>query len=168
MISLIKAEKPYKPEIGDLVCQSEESVKYLCHSEDPATDKIIPLGCADPNPWEALRVFAINAKPIITKYTCPYTKYEHFGIVPVALLLRKDNVYNVKFHSADYLMDWAFHRHNFKKDRLKLFNIPKILLGSGYTDGTGHYDGSGSSIQRPVMLENGDALWCHFHEWYNK
>lgn len=174
MINLIKSENHYKPKIGDLVCEwfNEESSLYLVDEPEPNTDKIIPLVCASPNPFRVLNeVFDINAMPIIAQYKCPYTHYTHFAIVPVALLINGDEKKyegKVKHHSPDYLMDWEFHKQMVKDRRLELYDIPKLLLGSGYTNMTSHNDGHGRPEQRRVMMDNGDALWCYFWEWYNK
>jgi hypothetical protein len=172
MIKVVKAKEKYVPNIGDLVCEwtSKESAEYLVAEEGLGTEKVIPLACAHPNPWTALSYFNINAEPLQVTYDCPYTTYTHFTILPIALLLNGDGkaYKNMKHWAADYVLDWDFHRELMKERRLEIQAIQRILLGSGYTNGCGFNDGSPGLEQRRVMLDNGDALWVSFWEWYNK
>lgn len=175
MIQLVQAAKPYKPEIGDLVCEwckPEKSELYLDSAKGPGTDKVVPLCIIYPNPWVALEWFNIDAKPIMAKYECPYTNYKHFAIVPTALLLLQGDTKRYEkcksMYGMDYILDWDFHKHMHKERRLEVFPIQKMLLGSGYTHGTCINDGHGSLEYARVNMDNGDALWVAFWEWYNK
>jgi hypothetical protein len=172
MIKPILAEKHYKPDLGDLVWDfdNDKVSKYLVYEEGPGTDKIIPFACAHPNPWVVCGMFDIDLSLIKLQYECPYTRYAHYSLLPTALLINGDvQAYKkVKYHSPEYILDWEWHKQMFPKDLLGLSRIQKIMLGSGYTNFTGFNDGSGSIVARRVMLDNGDAVLVHFHEWYNK
>jgi hypothetical protein len=172
MINLVKAKEKYVPNIGDLVCEwsNKESVEYLVAEKGMGTEKVIPLACAHPNPWKALDMFDICATPIIAKYKCPYTNYEHFAILPVQLLINGnvDAYKHLKHWAPEYVLDWEWHKELMKERRFEIQAIQRILLGSGYTGGTGFNDGHGGLEERRVMLDNGDALWVIFWEWYNK
>lgn len=170
-IHVALAKEPYQNEFGDLVCEwSKKGVsKYLVNEENTGTERIIPLCVVHPNPWIALQQFGIDASAIKTKHKCPYTDYEYFSIIPTALLLNTDYDYKVRHWAPDYVMDWEFHKNMWKKEELlRLHDVERLLLGSGYTTCTLSTDGDRSLIQRRVMLDNGDALWCFFWEWYNK
>lgn len=173
MIKIIEQEKPYKPSNGDLICDFYENKasKYLVYEETPLIDKIIPFAIVHPNPWIAAQALDINTTPIQVNYKCPYTGYNHYAIVPSALIIN-DNVQvykKVKHWAPDYILDLEWHQKMIPALNLHgLSEIQRILLGSGYTEGTHFTDGSGSIITRQVMLDNGDALLCHLWEWYNK
>ncbi len=173
MIKVVKSpSNHYKTDCGDIMCEMIQngSSEYLVAEEGTGTDKVIPLACAHPNPWVACAMFDINTKPIQLMYNCPYTRYEHFAMLPIALLVNGDvDVYkNVNYHSPDYLLDWEFHTQLWKNRRLDIQPVQQVLLGSGYQRGCSSYDGHGSLEKRRVMLDNGDALWVAFWEWFNK
>lgn len=169
MINIIPAEKPYTPDIGDLVCDFNKKVSGYLTLQKSKSEKIIPLSLIDLNPWNALRDLGIDCSCINVKYTCPYTKYEHFAIIPTALIVNGDvKIYSkVRHWNPEFVLDWEWHKKMIP-DRLNLSKIEKILLGSGYTDGTNAHDGSGAIIECRVILDNGDMLHCHTWEWYNK
>ncbi len=170
MIKIIPAEKPYKSKNGDLVCSfdNKEISKYLTNQKSDS-QKIIPLGIIHPIPWTALSHLGIDYSNITARYTCPYTEYEHFAILPVAVIVNGDIKTYAKVHhyNPDFVLDWEWHQKMIP-DRLALSRIDKVLLGSGYTAGTRINDGSGSLIQCRAILENGDILHLHLWEWYNK
>lgn len=173
MIKIIEQKKPYKPSNGDLVCDFYENraSKCLVYEETPLIDKIIPFAILYPNSWIAAKAFDIDTTPIQVPYKCPYTGYTHFAIIPSALIVNGDvKVYaKVKHHAPEYILDLPWHQKMIqKKDLYELSAIQRILLGSGYTEGTHINDGNGSIITRQVMLDNGDALLVHTWEWYNK
>lgn len=173
MIKIVEQEKPYKPDLGDLVCDfcKKLASNYLVHEEAPLSKKIIPLVIIYPNPWIAAKSFDIDTTPIQAIYKCPYTGYTHYSIVPSALIVNGDvKAYaKLKHHSPEYILDLAWHQKMIRQEDLYgLSAIQRIILGSGYTEGTHINDGGGSIVTRQVMLDNGDALLVHFWEWYNK
>jgi hypothetical protein len=159
-------------EFGDIIAEMVKPgvSKYLVEEEGPGTDKVVPLQCITPNPWTALAVLGIDCEDIIARYECPYTEYTHFAIVPSALLINGTiDPYKGLKRNPEYVLDWEWHKQMIpEKERFGLFPIQKLLIGSGYTCGAAFNDGIGRINQRRVMLDNGDALWCHFWMWYNK
>ncbi len=109
----------------------------------------------------------INPGGLRIRYKCPYTDYDFYGVVPVALI--SDDLKKYKIHgNTDYWFDYEYHEQMWGDKRFELNNIQKLLLGSGYTLGTRVNDGSSSVRQTTVNLSNGDCLWVHFFEWHNK
>lgn len=170
MIKFIPAKKPYKPKIGDLLCDhfDKDASTYLTR-QDPKSQKIIPLGVLYPNPWVALTDLGIDYKQITVRYTCPYTEYEHFAIVPTALIINGEvEVYSkVRHYNPKFVLDWEWHQKMIP-DRLTLGRIARTLLGSGYTNSWNANDGHGAIVECRATLDNGDMLHCHTWEWYNK
>lgn len=169
-IELVPAKKPYDEDIGDLVCDlvHSKASDYLENDPNLGTEKIIPLCLINPNPWRAVQELDINARPLVAKYKCPYTNYEHFGVVPVALLLFNGGEKSYpKMFNSDFIFDWEWHKKMIR-DRASVSPIQKILLGSGYSDFWRASDGHGEIKERKVMLDNGDGLLVAFWEWYNK
>lgn len=171
-IAVVKAVKPYKPDCGDLVCCAT-SAQYL---ETPPNkfpqEQVLPLAAIRPNPWMVLEYLGIDASLIRGTYECPYTGYDFYGVVPICLASEQLDKYCTEEMKqrgqADYWFDHAWHVHMMKDRRFDLTEVQRLLLGSGYTDMTGHHDGSGSKKQTKVNLENGDYLWVWFNEWHNK
>lgn len=170
MIKFVHAKNPYKPDHADLICdfQNEGSSKYLT-LDQPTSEKTIPLSIVDPNPWTALAKLGIDYKQLCVRYECPYTHYEHFAIVPTALLVNGNiEIYKkVNHFNPDFVLDWEWHLKMIP-DLLTIGKIGKILLGSGYTDMNNVFDGSGAIIQCRAVLDNGDMVHCYTWEWYNK
>lgn len=122
MIKVIKQEKPYKPDIGDLICDfcEDKASEYLVHEKTPLIDKIIPLVILYPNPWIAAKAFDIDTTPIQTIYKCPYTGYTHYSIVPSALIVNGDvKVYaKVNHYAPNYILDLEWHQGMGRKEDL--------------------------------------------------
>src|SRR5271166_4283560 len=93
-IVILKAKTPYKTDCGDVVCDllGHDCTNYIESDEAIGTEKIVPICLFNPNPWKALRDLKVEARPLISNYVCPYTHYEFFSVVPVALLLFKGDV----------------------------------------------------------------------------
>lgn len=178
-VSIVAAEKPYIPENGDLLCDFGDAAhsrpsQYL---ETPLKaypkGQVMPLGIIHPNPLQAATRLGIDTLPILSAYSCPYTGYEFWTIVPVAICstnLKKKwgEAVRAVYHSPELALDHDWHRRMHKDEIFELSDIGRLLLGSGYTSSTGINDGSRSRRQTAVRLSNGDMLWVHFWEWYNK
>jgi hypothetical protein len=174
---VVTSKNPYTPRIGDLLCGFRKDAGVHLALEKFTGDlkdyQIIPLACLLPNPWQALGSLQIYVDEIKDIHDCPYTGYAYYSLVPTALLSKNLEQYEpplgVPF--ADYAMDaeWHLHMSGNKPERLvELTPIQKLLLGSGYTHGTRYLDGHGKTEEGVVNLDNGDLLWVHFWEWYNK
>ena len=177
MIKLVKPEKVYKSDLGDLLCELCElepgdcqALQYLSANQD-LPNKIIPLALVNPNPWVALQGLKIEYESLVVKYECPYTLYAHCAILPISILLIEANLASypdLGYPAPDYLFDWEWHQQMWREQRHKVNDIQKILLGSGYTHSTMIHDGSPRIHYTSVPLDNGDALWVAFWKWYNK
>jgi len=178
MIRVIPAKNPYKPKHGDLVCgfNKPSAEGYI---ETPTNElpegQVMPLCLIDHHCWQASKRLDIDAAPIYAPYKCPYTKYEFFSIIPVALIStdlsgkwRKTVVERRAGVDPDYVLDHEFNRHMWKDTVFDIQDIGKLMLGSGYTSMTSIYDGSRSMHRSKVNLDNGDTLWVYFWEWHNK
>jgi hypothetical protein len=179
MPHVIKAVSPVQSEV---ICCEEAVKEYLgaidampC-SPGSATccrpdNQVLPLGVIAPSPWDALKVLEIDFEFIESGYTCLYTGYTFFGVIPVALCsedLSKYNEITKRFNDQKYWLDYEFHRLIDGEKRFALTDIQKLLLGSGYTYGFSWYDGTPALQETKINLSNGDYLWAWFWEWYNK
>jgi len=175
MITLEKAERPYDPEYGDLVClwDNKDANLYLETPTDPPENEVLPLAVLHPNPWDALVYLDIDAKQIMVNYLCPYTKYASWAVVPVALCSEdlhgkyKERI-EKRFGRQDYWLDHEYHKEMWGDKRWQPSEIHRLMLGSGYTSGTRINDGSRSVDATRVWLSNGDYLWVYLNVWHNK
>lgn len=145
------------------------------------------------HPFQALKVLGIEAADLKAEslYTCPYTNYDHFGIMPTAVLSENVEAYRPALeirgsnHGADFALDCDFHRSERTDKQIvegetcdetgyhfsglfELTSVQRSLLGTGYTVGTLMSDGHGAIKHGRIELDNGDWLFVHFWEWYNK
>ena len=174
---VVASKNRYKPDLGDLLCDfrkdSGASIALELFDGNLQDYQIVPLACLTPNPWKALGSLQIYVDEIKDIHECPYTGYSYYSLVPTALLSKNLEQYEppMQIPFPEYAMDadWHLHMSGNKPERLvELTPIQKLLLGSGYTHGTGYLDGHGSTEQGVVNLNNGDLLWVHFWEWFNK
>lgn len=180
-IKLVPAQKIYKPEIGDLILDwvKPEARKFLGtipgrkkreKQAVPAEGQILHLQLLHPNPWTALEAMGIDADEIKAPYRCPYSGYEFFAVIPVAIISSdlKGKYDYVQHWHKDYLFDHEFHKQMYGNKITELGDIGKLMLGSGWTSMTGHNDGSRGLITVTINLDNGDQLLAYTWEWYNK
>lgn len=166
-----KANPCYKPEIGDVLWNSRIFLEQV--NQDLLFGdhwKVLPFYAVSMLPYKSLEFLGIDGKELENgcKYECPYTGYNHFGIVPIVLLYKDLSVYDLSQTrlGENYAKDSDWHRKHEEWDCLT--SISKSFLGPGYTHGTTILDGSGSIRKTTVGLDNGDRLLVHFWEWYNK
>jgi hypothetical protein len=168
MIKPIKCEKPYTPDLGDILYGSEYIEKEI-KKEDIKNLNTIPICVYNGgNPWLSLiNRFGIDATVLeeAVKYSCPYTDNHYYWFVPVRLVLRKNTITYYKKDSKD---DYAYDIDWWKSVNFRMNTIINAHLGHGYTDGTLPYDGSGNTEIVLVPLDNGDALLGYCWFWYNK
>lgn len=166
----------YVPAIGDVLFDCAAYMERLC-----ATPKDIPsalasvpfvmLGWINPNPWVSLEILEIDCDRFkkACEYKDFYTGNVAFGALPVAILTKDASKYKTscKKEWLDGAFDHEWNRH-MHKQWWELSEIGKVLMGTGYTDGTTIMDGSGERVLLKAPLDNGDSLlvWCW--EWYNK
>jgi hypothetical protein len=177
MIKIIEAPEKYENDCGDLVCDFDGGKvgKYLSQPlKENKGWQILPLGVLDPNPFIALKRLDIDPENIVSKYVCPYTNYEHYSVMPIAVFSQnlKKNYFDIlaakRLWNIDYVLDHAWHKKMHGDALLAIADIAKMLLGSGYTHGTMINDGSRSMKVLMAHLENGDLLYNWAWEWYNK
>jgi hypothetical protein len=129
------------------------------------------------NPWETLH--AIGVEAVDFKAACkiedPYTGYLQYGAVPFALFTDAVARYRKKCHllAHNYLdSDWLRRMYAGKLWDINMGNsepsTSRLLMGTGYTEGTLSHDGSSERKVGMVPLEGGDSLGVWFWEWYNK
>jgi hypothetical protein len=183
MIELVEAKPPYHPDCGDILWEGRTLLEPIVRNSDG--HQIKPLKLCERDKWQPIPLIIVNTNPICAltslsidvnilkktcTYVCPYNQYSHLGIVPVAVLSKDANRYRAPFPNiqSDYVFDWEWHMNMLKDDIFKLCDVYYIKLGSGYTEGTSSFDGSGTRRQTTIALDNGDKLWVYFWEWYNK
>jgi hypothetical protein len=111
-----------------------------------------------------------------SRYICPYTSYEHYGIVPVAILTDAPDKYinAARVNLREMLGDKEWNAPDCDitdTDDLQktyLSQIDNIILGTGYTCGTIISDGTSSTEPLVLELSNGDHVLCFAKVWYNK
>lgn len=177
----ILANNPHVPKCGDLICDFDgtNTGKFLESAEEDKFNKfeyrfddkqILPLALLNPNPFHSLTILNIDFNSILSSYSCPYTKYDFYSIVPTALI--SDDLAgkygSIKHWNKEYLFDYDWHKKMMGDRILELSEIGNLMLGSGYTGGTGFNDGHSSKHKTTVNLDNGDQLCVYFLEWHNK
>jgi hypothetical protein len=145
-------------------------------------NQILLIAHVNANPIKAVRQLGIDTK-FLCPHDDPYTQYRSYGIIPTAVLTKdvskyKDALKNNPF--ADLSLDHEFVKEHYGGDTVDSKCGPKyneifetsqvqtIMLGTGYTYGCSHHDGSHSCIPAKMKLSNGDWLFVWFWEWYNK
>lgn len=185
--TVVPAKNPWQPQHGELVicwCKPgsgtyietpgpEVPNKQVSPSEHvyerPIEGQVLPLCLVSPNPWRALQILGIDTQEIMLPYTCPYTGLVFYGLVPSCLVSSDVGRYADKIrYDKDYILDHEYHREMWKDRVFDLQDVARVLLGTGYTHGTGINDGSRSLHQTKVNLSNGDYLWCYLWLWHNK
>jgi hypothetical protein len=178
MIQPITQVKPYKPEFGDILSGGEYLVRKVKNKED--LGDYLWVGTFGNNPWHAIERLGIDSTKLkaIFRYSCPFTDNVYYHFIPVVVILKNgEKTYRKTFEDAnggpstgfDYLFDLEWSRGLTIKGVLPEANtIQMTMLGHGYTDGTLPNDGSGDFINVLIELDNGDFLFGHCWEWYNK
>jgi len=184
MIKPIIQKKPYKPDIGDILSGGEyikKNVRDVSHVAGKSDEFKTFFGDIGKgfisiygNPWEILEDMNIETADFkkIFQYECPYTGNTYYHFIPIAIIVNhKSDVQqyrqlNFASESYDYRFDLEWI--------LKMQKIPEIddigrsMLGHGFTSGTLPSDGDGKFIRVLIELDNGDHLFGHCWEWYNK
>ena len=137
--------------------------------------KVLPLGIANPNTISAAGAFGIDRQWFEkTAHRDPYTGQRVYGIVPVALLTDDSKKYKESIKTStvvafpDLALDADWYRQMREDSLLNIHPVAELLMGSGYTVGCNHLDGSPRRKFAKLKLSNGDWLYVAFWEWYNK
>lgn len=193
MITIVEPEEQYVPKIGDVLWGAVADWAKPPEGEEPDPMRVaglmlnvldgnevdewqvIPLGLANPNTISVVEAFGIDHKWFLNAvHKDPYTGYQTYGIVPVALLTDDPKKYEESVLKAPcipfpYLaLDAGFHRGMQKNFLLDIHDVAKLLMGSGYSEGCNHLDGSRQQKFAKLKLSNGDWLYVAFWEWFNK
>lgn len=176
MIKPVIQKQPYKPEIGDILSGGEYIVRQVGNKEK--LEDYLFIGVFGNNPWHALERLNIDSTKLkeAFKYKCPFSENIYYHFVPVALILKNGvdsyrNFYeeqNGEGMYSDYLFDLEWIKQMSQDVLPEANTIQMAMLGHGYTDGTLPSDGSGDFINVLIELDNGDFLFGHCWEWYNK
>ena len=186
MITIVEPEELYVPKIGDVLwgtAADEEPDPMriaglhlnVLNGKEVEENQVIPLGIANPNTISAVEAFGIDHKWFLKAvHKDPYTGYQVYGIVPVALLTDDPKKYEESVLKAPCMpfphlaLDAGFHRDMYKNSLLDIRDVAKLLMGSGYSEGCSHLDGSRGRKFAKLKLSNGDWLYVAFWEWCNK
>lgn len=146
-------------------CEHESDVILLCYINQ--------------NLIKAATLFGIDELHF-GKHKDPYTGYEVYSIVPVAVLTDNTEKYTNNLKIPDCVL-FAFDSQCIKlafgpikeQDKLihPMFSITLVgshLMGTGYTSYCSMYDGSRECMPAKMKLSNGDWLFVWFWNWYNK
>lgn len=191
MITVVQPDKPYKPEIGDVLWGAASNWAAPRGNEKPCPMRVsglmlneldgytstdewttFPLNVLTPNPFTALKWLGIDCGYFNnTLHNDPYTLNSVYGIVPSALITTDIHKYEEGIRANAPFPDLALDIE-FVEDTMP-FNgeipfIQSLLMGSGYTSGCNHFDGSHKREMAKVKLSNDDWLLVYFWEWYNK
>jgi hypothetical protein len=194
MVHIIKPEKSYIPENGDIAIYGkhheymEKIDMELFRNMNP-----MPLGGFSDNPWKALYNTGIDRDDIdkligwSINY-CPCSCMEYYAIVPINILTSDATRYlgpeenKNKWMFYDMYNDAGWNRHmNWQIDNNDetseipeqnldhhLSSVHRAILGSGYNEGILPTDGSHSLIFATIPLDNGDKIVIIGWEWHNK
>lgn len=172
MIIPMTQKNPYKPECGDILSGGEYLVKKV-ENKDKIGDYLF-ISTFGNNPWNAIERLGIHSKPLkqAFRYECPFTKNTYYHFIPVALVLNNGvEQYKKEFKDnpdVDYLFDTKWAKSLSMGVLPEANTIQMSMLGHGYTEGTLPSDGGGDFINVLIELDNGDFLFGHCWEWYNK
>lgn len=175
MITLIKQNPEFSPEIGDFLFAPEFIHSYVTENEIKESSFLaIPLVFLNGyQPFFNLEKFCIDIKELKQKcmYECPFRKNTTFyGLVPFALKTNDAKQYrqNDLTHSFyDFVFDTKWQK-NFLKQIISASQICQSFLGHGYTNCTLPTDGSNKIVNVKLQLSNDDFILAHTWEWYNK
>lgn len=192
MITIQPPDKQYVPEIGDVLWGAaadwaapeppdhEASPMRIAGLSLNALDgnekdsKILYLTYVNPNPIEAIKYFDIDHKWFLQSvHKDPYTGYQAYGIVPVAILTDDPNKYKDAIEEnhppfPDMAIDADFQMEMMDDRILTICEVGEIIMGTGYSYGCNHFDGSKKRVYAKLKLSNDDWLYVAFWEWYNK
>ena len=149
----------------------------------------LPLVAIYLNGWTALRrmqtsllhYHRLEDLETASRYTCPYSNMDAWGLVPLGVLTTDPALYQKAFADPGawaYVYDQAIgeNRSEFVNDHLgddetafesMLHSVAITMLGSGYTVGCRASDGNGTRTLVTVDFANGDKLICAAWTWYN-
>lgn len=176
MIKPVKQTTPYKPEIGDILSGGEYLVRKVENKEK--LEDYLWIGTFGNNPWHAIERLGVDSKELREsfRYECPFTKNTYYHFIPVVLVVKngveqyrdKFEVDNGSGEHNDYLFDLEWTKKMSGGVLPEASSIQMSMLGHGYTVGTLPSDGWGDFINVLIELDNGDFLFGHCWEWYNK
>jgi hypothetical protein len=149
----------------------------------------LPFAAIGLNGWRALRRILTSLKAssldiemeAASRYTCPYTRMEFWGLVPLGVLARDASLYKKAFTEPGawaYVYDQAteadctefvgHHLGNYDASlETTLQSVALVMLGAGYTDMCMSDDGNGERMLVTVDFANGDKLICAAWVWFN-
>jgi hypothetical protein len=145
--------------------------------EKISTGHYIPLGMISANPWTAINELGINTAAFKdqVKYACPYTNYEFFWGVPIAVLPADASFWmdraKVPAWKRKKVEDKGYMRRFYPLTGNKGFHfthIQRALLGTGYTDTCRMHEGESFLYDAILLLENTDLLASKVWMWFNK
>lgn len=178
LAKIVEPPTAHEFEKGDFLWDSKKwllAVPPYPWSECKDDYEQIFLYLIEPEPWRACQHLGINVNLVkhSSRYTCPYTGYEHYGVVPCAVVTKEPEQYRdhvVHVCGEDPLvLDFDFVRQ-MKKDywSIGVTDIHRSLLGPGYTSGTLKMDGVSKVDSGVICLSNGDYLRVAIRLWFNK
>jgi hypothetical protein len=106
-----------------------------------------------------------------TKYFCPFSANNFYGIVPIGVETKNSQPYRLKGFDrtdSDWVFDLEWQQKNVKSLLEGSDSIIAAFLGPGYTEFCLPYDGSNSVVNVRIELSNGDFIIAKTFEWYNK
>jgi hypothetical protein len=173
---IIKARRKtkYKPAIGDILSGAD----YFEKIEDKDPQAVL-LGAFGTNTWLVLQKLGVDVLAVMEEmeYVCPYLNYKFYWCMPVALCgeidkYKRNAIKAFGKMQAGYGFDTQFINEcgsiGDTPIDWKLNDVTNLFMGSGYTYGTGAWDGHHSRVRVKIPLENGDWLLAEVWEWYNK
>ena len=168
-----------------------DAAAVLAFVQQQPTHAYLPLMSIHPNGWSALRklqlglmdCYRIEGFESASRYQCPYTSMEFWGLVPLGVLAKDAEVYRKAFtapgtYAGDF--DWVtkddrethislqLGEHGERTLDQVLSSVTIAMLGSGYTQGCIQDDGGNERALVTVDFENGDQLLCVAWIWFNK
>lgn len=179
-ITIVPSRVEYSHPYGDLMCEANDIMrKFELEKEGLEESTPLLLSYFDPNTWAAVfKIQALDQTALkqlfdICQYTCPYTRQVYTSLVPLVLWTNNpDQYFQGQEHAwyRDMACDgeWTRNQYSAVLEKGELTRIQKLLLGSGYTNGTLMSDGSNSVEQVVIDLSNGDKLVCAVWIWHNK
>lgn len=174
MLTIVKPQKQFQPELGDFLFASEFIHSYVTKKEVAANDFfVIPLiFMSFYHPFTTLKKFNIDAEELhqCCKYDCPFREQIIFyGLLPIAIKTDDSTKYRHNGFENTYnsVFDLKWQK-NYVDQILSVDQISKSFLGHGFTDGTLPFDGNNSIVNVKLQLSNNDFIIAHTWEWYNK